>query len=59
MDFGWTARVRRYVSWPVLTGTLLAGWMLGISFSHRALERAGRSNKGAGELLQIGALPVT
>jgi hypothetical protein len=59
MGFDWTSRLRKHVSWPVLTGMLLVGWVGGISYSHRSLERAGRSNKGAGELLQIGALPVT
>ena len=53
------AAVKKKVGWPILATALLGGWVAGISYSHGSLERAGRTTKGAGELLQIGALPVT
>jgi len=40
--------------------SLLAAWVIGISWAHEWLAPAHRSlAKGAGELLRIGALPVT
>jgi hypothetical protein len=42
----------------ILAGAV--GWVLFISLGYRAARRAASgTNKGAGELLQIGALPVT